>query len=149
MQLRCALQVKCRLWWSGLQSLHHLLLKKNRDYVGDRRRVGVSVPYVGTDLEVLRSRCVILPRTIWRKAFVQDDLWSAMDGIDAHPLPQFNARVVNTHLKKQAAKAKRLEAELRGTAASSWIDQMEGYAKGYPYRFLVEMDEVLKTLGDS
>ena len=62
------------------------------------------------------------------------------------PLPQFNPQVVNTHLPKRARRAAALDRELRGTVLPSWITRMKRYAAGAPYRFLVEMGEVMDAV---
>src|SRR5206468_6920965 len=118
---------------------------KNHDHAGDREKVPVSLPYVRADLDALRPQHVILPRTIWREGYVQDGLRPAFRGRGPLALPQFNRTVVNIHLMKHAARVREIEQELSGTVLPSWITQMKGYATGGPYRFLAEMDEVLKT----
>src|ERR1044071_3802784 len=46
----------------------------NQDYVDNREKLAVSVPYVRADLEVLRPQAVILPRSIWQQNHVQHAL---------------------------------------------------------------------------
>jgi hypothetical protein len=122
---------------------------KNRDYVGNIEKVRVSIPYVCADLRILRPAVVVLPKRAWKHAEVQKAIVEEARTARFLPLPQFNPRVVHSHLRKHESRATDLEEDLRDTILPAWIAQMRRYATGAPYRFLVEMDEVLEKTGNA
>jgi hypothetical protein len=115
----------------------------NVDHAGDRQKVALSLPYVAADLRHLKPKHLILPRSIWKHRAVQELLAKAAPQATVVPLPQFNAQVVNVHLAKHAAKGRRLERAMRTSIVSKWIGRLKGYAPRSPWRYLVEIDEVL------
>ena len=120
----------------------------NRDYVGERDLVNISLPYVAADLELLKPSVCVLPKKFLGHASVRRRLNSAASDVQLIALPQFNVTVVNTHLKKHSDAAERMAKNLRDHPISEWIDAMPGYSPGFPYRYLVEMDQVLNELGE-
>lgn len=116
----------------------------NRDYAGGSQMLA-SLPHVLADLRVLRPSVVILPGKMLRQSGVRERLADAALNAEFIPVPQFNQQVVNTHLKKHSTRAAELQAELAGTALADWIGRLKGYTPGYPYRFLVEMNEVIQA----
>lgn len=114
----------------------------NRDYAGGPQ-VLASLPYVLADLRVLRPSVVIMPGKMLRRLGVREQLSDAAPNAEFIPIPQFNQRVVNVHLKKHTLRAAELQKELQETVLADWIGRLKGYTPGYPYRFLAEMDDVL------
>ncbi|QDU80498.1 hypothetical protein Pla110_22280 [Polystyrenella longa] len=117
--------------------------KVNKDYAGDTIKLTHSIPYVMADVGQLQPSVVLMPNSILKKKAVRDSVREAFPHTSFVGIPQFNSTVVNTHLKKHADRAAQLEVELEGTSLARWIDNLTGYASGYPYRYLVEIDEVL------
>lgn len=116
----------------------------NKDHAGDGERVGISVPYVREDLRALEPAAVFLPRTIWNQSAVQITLLETAPKTRFIALPQFNAQVVNLHLARHEGRAQALATRMKGTVLASWVDRLRGYGAGRPYRFLVEIDDVLR-----
>ncbi len=117
--------------------------RPNRDYAGDAARLGASLPYFRADLEILRPDVILLPRTMLRHRAVSSALADVLPDALVLPIPQFNATVVNVHLARHAARAAALQARLAGTPLAAWMAELRGYAPGFAWRFLVEVDEVL------
>jgi hypothetical protein len=117
----------------------------NEDHAEDSGKVGVSLPYVLEDLRILEPATVILPRTIWKHSEVKRALPRVAPRTRFIALPQFNAGVVNRSLAKHDDRAQVLAARMEDTALASWVDRLKGYGGGRPYRFLVEIDDVLAS----
>ena len=118
----------------------------NKDYVGKREKVNVSLRYVVADLEVLNPSVCFLPKALLDHASIRQSMQSVGSDTKLIGLPQFNATVVNTHLKKHSDAAARLAEQLTDHPIAEWIDLMPGYAKGFPYRYLVEMGSILDMI---
>lgn len=115
--------------------------KDNKDYAG-KPKLNNSVPYLRADLEVLKPDVVMVPRTMLRNKQVAQIFKES--GCEVVPIYQFNATIVNCALAKHDKAAKKLAKELAGTPLSHWIEQLRGYAPGHAYRYLVELDGVLR-----
>lgn len=117
--------------------------KVNKDYAGDFKKQMESLPYVLADLESLKPGHVLIPKKFLTNATVKTELQRIAPNTKFWGLPQFNATVINTHLKKHAERSKVIRDKMKGTSLATWIDHLEGYGEGFPYRFLVEIDDVL------
>ena len=115
----------------------------NRDYAGRAALLVASMPFFRADLDVLRPDILLLPRTMYRQRAVADVVRAAAPTALVLPIPQFNSRVVHTHLAKHAARADALRERLRGTPLAAWTAQLRGYATDTPYRFFVEIEDVV------
>ena len=71
----------------------------NRDHVGDLTKLAKSLSFVIAELSLLRPKVVLLPRTIWRHTILAEAMRGASWTTEFLPAPQFNAPVVNIHLK--------------------------------------------------
>lgn len=120
----------------------------NKDYAGDLEKVNISLPYVVADLEVLKPSVCVLPKSILKHASVRRRLNSAAPDVQLIALLQFNVKVINMHLKKHSDDAEQMAENLRDHPISEWIDAMPGYSPGFPYRYLVEMDQVLNEFSE-
>lgn len=113
----------------------------NRDYAGSRDKLAASLPYVTEDLRVLKPTIVVAPKTMLKHPDVAQLFKRETPATRVVSLPQFNATVVNTHLAKNARRAKKLARDMSGTPVAGWIGNLTGYGDGAAWRFLVEMEE--------
>lgn len=116
----------------------------NTDYAGTPRRLRASLSFLRMDLDVLKPKVLLLPRTMFRHPRLQAVVRDVVPGCLVLPVPQFNARVVNTHLRRHERRAKELASELAGTQIARWTSQLQPRDAGNPYRYYAEIEEVLR-----
>lgn len=117
----------------------------DEDIAGNMPKLRASMAYAAADLEVLKPAVIIMPRRIRKHQEICAMIHQAVPNTKIIALPQFTAQVANIHLRHHAKAAIRLQASLGGSVIEKWINKVPGYAPGYFYRFLVELDEVLRT----
>ena len=98
--------------------------KKNRDYISDTKKLTESLPFVLGELALLQPKTVLLPKQLCR----HDIFTAAMFGVSPKtlflPVPQFNATVVNTHLKKYDKDAAKLKRKFKGSSLARWMESV-------------------------
>lgn len=117
----------------------------NRDFAGNMPKLAASMAYVSADLKTLSPAIIIMPRSIWNHQATSTMIRQAVPDARVIALPQFTPQVANIHLREHAAAAKRLRASLGRSIIEKWVEKVPGYAPGYFYRFLVEIDKEMTS----
>ncbi len=117
--------------------------KTNRDYVADVRKLTESLPYAISELAVLQPTVVLVPKAIWRHRILRAAMIGASPSTWFLPVPQFNAQVVNIHLKRYDRKAAALKRRLAGTPLARWIGQLNRINHDHAWRYMAILDVVL------
>ena len=110
--------------------------KTNRDYVADVRKLTESLPYAISELAVLQPKVALLPKAIWRHAVLRAAMIGASPSTRFLPVPQFNARVVNIHLKRHDRKAARLKRKSAGTPLALWMKKLNRINHDHAWRYV-------------
>jgi hypothetical protein len=111
----------------------------NQDYIGDTDKLIASLPYVVSELATLRPRVVLLPKALWDRPVLQAAMRGASPWTVFLPARQFNATVVNTHLRDHNAGAKRLSTRLQGGILANWMAQLQHVNKPNAWRYFAEL----------
>ncbi len=118
--------------------------ERNRDYIGSINHLRPSLPFLRADLRVAQPDVVLFPKSALRHREVRQVLASESPTALVLPIPQFNATVVNTHLKGFHGRAQELRSELAGTVLDTWMGMLRGYCPGYAYRYLAMLELLLE-----
>jgi hypothetical protein len=117
--------------------------KKNVDYISKQSKLNASLPLVLAELSILRPGVVLIPKAVWSLDFYA----AAMQGVTPKtiflPIPQFNATVVNTHLKKYASVAEEMRERPPIESLGKWMDNLAGVNIGNAWRFIALMNVFL------
>ena len=96
--------------------------KRNIDYPLDKSKLDCSMPYIESDLKILRPDIIVMFKTIYTTERSLIDEWKGDAQIIS--LTQINARTVNTNLKRRYAPKD--EAEL-SPVIRDWYDSKHFY----------------------
>jgi hypothetical protein len=116
---------------------------QNKDHAGSINILKLSLPYFQIDLEILKPEILILPKTIYAHKMVKNLISEVLPEVIVIPAYQFNARVVNTHLKRNSDLGAQLANKWKGTILDEWTNHLIGYAKGSPYWYYAELKKEL------
>lgn len=117
---------------------------RNRDHASRLTFLRSSLPYVVTDLEVLRPDVLVLPRVMHGHVEVRSLIARTLPAATVVPVPQFNTTVVNIHLGHLASRGAELERDYAGTALAEWTALLTGYRAGHVYRYYAALDEAFR-----
>ena len=117
---------------------------KNIDYIGKLPYLIESVPFVVGELAELRPSIVLLPAQVWKRPVLRAAMRGASPRTRYVPTPQFNATVVNVHLRKYDAPARRLRKRLAGTPLAIWMKNLHGFREEYAWRYIAFLDRALR-----
>ena len=90
---------------------------KNTDYANDEKTLQFSLEYVKADLEILKPKYVIMPKTIYDN--VEEDLKCFLQGVTVIPIYQINAQTINRLIKKNYPKK-----EIEGKVINEWYNEL-------------------------
>ena len=119
--------------------------EKNEDYVGDIEKLTESLPFVVTELAVLRPAVVLLPHRIWRARSLAAAMRGAAPRTQFLPAPQCNPRVAKDHLGHCEADAKSLRNSLQDTVLGDWVAHIQDFEGTGAWRYLGCLTELLGT----
>jgi hypothetical protein len=108
----------------------------NRDYINDVKKLTESLPFVVGELTVLRPKVALVPLAIWKRPLLQAAMRGASPETLFLPVPQFNATVVNIHLKRYGRPAATLKRQHRNTPLALWMDSLSRFNKSHAWRYL-------------
>lgn len=108
----------------------------NRDYITDIKKLTWSLPYVVGELAVLQPAVVMVPAQIWRHDILRAAMRGASPWTDFLPVPQFNATVVNWHLRRHDTAARKLRHEVAGSALAKWMRHIAKVRESNAWRYL-------------
>jgi len=111
----------------------------NKDYLSDLKKLTESLPFVIGELVVLQPKIVLIPKTIWRHSILQAAMRGASPKTLFLPVPQFNATVVNTQLKKHNRSAVQLKNKLAGTTLTFWMENLYGFNTNNAWRYIAAL----------
>lgn len=120
--------------------------KINQDYIGNPGKLTDSLPFVVAELVELRPAVVLLPRQLWRRRVLRAAMTGATPWTEFLPAPQFNATVVNTHLRQYAARARRLRQAKAGTPLATWMANLIGFREENAWRYIAFLESTLTQL---
>ena len=117
---------------------------RNQDYAGDLQKLAHSRPLVEAELDVLRPRFAIVPKSVFLgHGEVREGMTRASPRTTFIPVMQFNGRVINTHLKRHDAEGPRLAVEWAGTPLAEWMSQVRNMSRSHAWRFIAHLSEVM------
>ena len=117
-----------------------ILSKANVDYVSDVLKLTASLPFVVSELSLLRPRLVMLPKTIWKHRTLAAAMRGASPRTRFLAVTQFNSRVVNIHLGKYDRTARRLRRRNENTVLADWMQRVRGFREENAWRYLAMLD---------
>lgn len=112
----------------------------NRDYINDIKKLTESLPFVIGELALLQPKVVLVPKAIWKRPLLRAAMHGASPETLFLPVPQFNATVVNTHLKKYDRPAAKLKRQHRSTPLAVWMDNLSRLNKNHAWRYLAMLE---------
>jgi hypothetical protein len=113
---------------------------RNYDYIGDLAKLIDSLPFVVGELVELQPAWVLLPKQVWHKPVLQAAMRGASPRTEFLPVYQFNATVVNTHLRKYTTEAERCCKRFAGTPLGKWMANLGGYNERNAWRYIAHLD---------
>ena len=72
---------------------------KNKDYASNYSFIKYSLPYIETDLSILKPDVLILPKTIFDNEKIKKIIFSVLPNVIVVPIYQINARNINLRIK--------------------------------------------------
>jgi len=84
---------------------------KNKDYVKYKDKIKYSFQYIKSDLEILKPKILILPKSIYNHIEVQEIIKSTLPECLVLPIYQINARNINLIIAKKHLKKKQDEIQ--------------------------------------
>ena len=114
----------------------------NRDYIADVKKLTASLPFVIGELTLLQPAVVLIPKQVWARSILQAAMRGASPQSRFLPVPQFNANVVNCHLKEYDRAASRLRNKLKGTPLALWMNRLSRINKNNAWRYIAMLDEI-------
>lgn len=115
--------------------------KINIDY-SNLKKLTESLPFVVGELAVLQPKVVMLPKGIWRHAVVRAAMRGASPETLFLPVPQFNAMVINTSMKKYDRPAAQLKRQHQNTPLAIWMDNLSRLNKNHAWRYLAMLKAI-------
>lgn len=109
---------------------------KNRDYISDPKKLASSVAFVVNELSVLKPKVVLVPKQIWTYGILRAAMQGASPNTKFIEAPQFNAQVVNTHLKKYDHSAQKLRKTYNETPLASWMQNLKRINLAHAWRYI-------------
>jgi hypothetical protein len=119
--------------------------RTNKDYAGDMKELEVSLPLIEVELALLRPGLVLLPRKIWDFRKLRETMQIVAPATRFVPVAQFNAMVVNTHLRRLADRAAALQKLHSGGTLAQWMSRLAGMNREHAWRYLVHLEDALRT----
>jgi hypothetical protein len=113
----------------------------NTDYIANVKKLTASLPFVIGELAVLQPKVVLIPKQLWRHPILRAAMFGASPKTLFLPVPQFNSRVVNIHLKKYDRPATKLKQQSKDTPLADWMENLRGLNKSHAWRYLAMLDE--------
>ena len=110
--------------------------KTNQDYVGNREKLQWSLPYVVEELAALRPAVILLPHTIWRHKGLAVAMAGASPATRFLPVPQFNVRVVNCHLRDHDASVDAIRQRTATKPLAEWMTRLRGFRERNAWRYI-------------
>jgi len=86
---------------------------------------------------------VLLPQQVWRRPVLRAAMRGASPRTRFLPIYQFNATVVNTHLKDYAETARCLQERSTGTPLGEWMSNLDGFNEANAWRYSAYLDDAL------
>ena len=118
----------------------------NRDYINNVDKLTESLPFVVGELAVLQPKVALVPKAIWKRPLLRAAMRGSSPETLFLPVPQFNATVVNTHLRKYDRPAADLKRQHRNTPLADWMENLSRLNKSHAWRYLAMLDEIMSTL---
>jgi len=121
-----------------------IMAKTNRDYLADIKKLTASLPFVIGELVLLEPKIVLIPKPLWKHPILR----AAMIGASPHstflPVAQFNARVINCHLREYDRSAARLKKQLGATPLARWMARLCRANHSNAWRYIAAMDKAMR-----
>jgi len=117
----------------------------NRDYIHDVKKLTASLPFVVGELALLQPAVVLIPKPVWRHPILQAAMRGTSPQTRFLPVPQFNATVINTHMRKYDRAGKQLKKQLAGTPLAHWMENLRRINRDNAWRFIGMLDELMST----
>jgi len=108
----------------------------NRDYIRNVKKLIASVPFVVGELALLQPAVVLIPKPVWAHPILQAAMRGASPRTRFLPVPQFNATVVNAHLRKYDRAGRRLKKQLKNTPLAHWMENLRRINRDNSWRFV-------------
>jgi hypothetical protein len=121
----------------------------NQDYIGKEGKITASIAYAVTELATMRPGVVLLPSAVWRRIPLREAMRGATPWTRFIPIPQFNATVINCHLRRHDGRARRLRATLGERAVGKWMCNLRAVEVNAAWRYLAFLEEALVRTRDS
>lgn len=115
--------------------------KKNVDYINNLPKLTKSLAFVVGELVLLQPKVALLPKQLWKKPVLVAAMRGASPKTLFLPVPQFNSRVVNTHLKKYDRPAAKLKRRHRNTPLAFWMENLNRINNSHAWRYLAMLND--------
>lgn len=116
----------------------------NKDYLRDIKKLTASLPFVVGELALLQPAVVLIPQAVWRHPVLKAAMRGASPWSRFLPAMQFNARVVNYHLRDHESAATRLCKLSEDTQLALWMNQLERINPKNAWRYIAMLSDLLK-----
>ena len=120
----------------------------NRDYIRDVKKLTASLPFVVGEFALLQPAVVLIPKLVWAQPILQAAMRGASPRTRFLPVPQFNSRVVNIHLKKYDRAGKRLKKQLTGKPLARWMENLSRINKNNAWRYIAMLERLFAGPSD-
>lgn len=119
----------------------------NQDYIGDLRKLVVSLPFIVGELTELQPAVAMLPKAVWQQEALSLAMRGASPWTRFLPLPQFNSTVVNCHLGKWHGRGQELRRELAGEPLGIWMKHLRRMREENAWRYIAMLEEWVSNAG--
>jgi hypothetical protein len=115
----------------------------NKDHIYDTKKLTDSLPYVIGELALLRPAVVLIPKPVWVHTIFQAAMRGASPQSKFFPIYQFNANVVNCHLKEYDHSAIELKSKLANTPLVLWMENLKRINRDNAWRYLARISSLI------
>jgi hypothetical protein len=113
----------------------------NKDHISHTKKLADSLPYVIKELALLQPAVVLIPKSVWTRSEFQTAMRNASPQSKFFPIYQFNANVVNCHLKEYDRSAIKLKSKSADTPLALWMENLKRINRDNAWRYVAKLDE--------
>ena len=115
----------------------------NKDYLGSKAKLAVSLPYVVSELAELRPSLAMIPKAILGHKALESKMKEASPETRFLPVPQFNSTVINCHLGNWEDRGREIAKQAAGQTLGQWMQRLDGVSKSNAWRYIAWLEERL------
>ena len=96
------------------------------------------------ELALLQPAVVLIPKPVWLRSVLQTAMRDVSPQSKFFPIYQFNANVVNCHLKEYDLSAIELKGKLANTPLALWMENLKRINRDNAWRYIAKLDDLIQ-----